>query len=238
MRIAALCLILVLTLSGCGERKVYTYTGDYYNHLFANFKIISDDSRVLGGEPMLAQLDETTNKAIQALEPRTFEYYFANRYVPHTHALATKAEMMIWLKRPDLARKYYFQAIDTLKDGVNRRPEVMREKATEAQNTAIALSFVSGMAGGISKPATQLVSQGLKGLANEALSISRQLLAEAANVKNLRHADAEGDVFRNAGSTNRVIQLYRTAPQSRRQMYSFSGAMANRRYECSLCCSG
>ena len=145
---------------------------------------------------MLAQLDETIYKAIQGLEPRTFDYYFANRYVPHTHALAQKAELMLWLKHPDLARKFYFQAIDALKDGINRRPEVMREKAQDAQNAAVILNVASGAAGRSSSPASELVGKGLKVFAQGALSISRQLHAEANVIKNLKHADAEGDVFR------------------------------------------
>ena len=91
MRTSLLIICLILILTGCAPfgYKVYTYNNAYHRHMLEAGQI-GDDTKELDEATIISHVDENMDKAIQTLKPGSFDYYFAWRYVPHAHALATK----------------------------------------------------------------------------------------------------------------------------------------------------
>ena len=175
--------------------KIYTYNDAFWQYI-AQADTIGDDTAELDESAVLNHIDKYMGLAIQTLEPGAFDYFVSERYVPHAHVFAKKAVAMLGLKRPDLARSYFGDAIRTLNEGISGREKVLRDKASEAQNVAIFLNLASSLAGMSSRRFSRVVSAGLKNFASGANYLSQQYLAASVNLPDVDTTRAVGDTFR------------------------------------------
>ena len=144
---------------------------------------------------ILSEIDEYTGKAIQTLAPGTSDYYSESRYVPHVYAMAAQASVMFELRRPDLARSHYHEAIRLLYTGQQRQAARLRSHAADAQLLTGLLDLGAGLAGVSSHNNDQLLSAGLRLLATGTKLYSLQYYTEANNL-NTAESHATGDFFR------------------------------------------
>ena len=175
--------------------KIYTYNDAFWGHI-VQADTIGDDTVDLEETAVLNHIDKHMDLAIQSLEPGSFNYFVAERYVPHAHVFAKKAVAMLGLKRPDLARSYFSDAIRTLNEGIYGREKALRDKAREARNVAVFLDLASAVAGMSSRRFSRVVSAGLNTFASGANYLAQQYLSASVNPKDIDTTRAAGDTFR------------------------------------------
>ena len=203
--------LAVFVLVGVGHAE--TLTPEFLQEMLTAHRHVSpvfEETEVY----FLSEIEEGTDKAIAILEPGTPDYYSESRYVPHVYALATQASVMFELKRPDLARSLYGEAIRLLYTGQQRQAEMLRSRAADVQILAGLLDLGAGLAGGSSHANDQLLSAGLRLLATGTKLYALQYHT-AANNLSTAESQATGDYFRmpvvQGGQLQYIGQLFTPA---------------------------
>ena len=214
MNILAIFLMLALFLM-VGSGQADTLPVEYWKHIARAHATVSplyDEDP----EYFLSRLDEYTGKAIETLMPGTADYYSESRYVMHVQALAAQASVMFELKRPDLARSHYREAIDLLYTGQKRQAAMLQKQGSNVQSLADLLNLGARLAGGSSHDNDQLLSAGLSLLAAGTKYYALQYYTAANDLKTLA-SQATGDFFRmpvvQGGQLKFIGQLFN--PKSR-----------------------